>query len=203
MRPTKSCAAAASKRASAWSSATSRGSWPTNSRAKQPASLRDRCRRSQSERVPEEPCGGGLLRASRDRASRRFRRSAVLELFRELDRLRYVAGHGRVARGCSPPAVVRHLKPIGGVVCLGRPEQAPGKAVPVDTLTAWLASAELGEQAKITGEGSWATAHARRSARCGKLDAPVRRRRQHRDQPGAASPRRTWACCGSAIRARR
>ncbi|MEX2113844.1 MAG: PQQ-binding-like beta-propeller repeat protein [Pirellulales bacterium] len=58
--------------------------------------------------------------------------------------------------GVSPEAVVRHLKPVGGVVCLGRPAQAPGKAATVDRLTGWLDSAQLGEQAKITSEGSWA-----------------------------------------------
>jgi len=58
--------------------------------------------------------------------------------------------------GVSLEAVVRHLKPIGGVMCLGRPENAPGKAVAIDTLTSWLANAQLGEQAKITGEGTWA-----------------------------------------------
>jgi outer membrane protein assembly factor BamB len=57
----------------------------------------------------------------------------------------------------NPEQVARHLKPVGGVLCLGRPEQAPGKAVAADTLKTWLAGTELGEQGKITAEGSWAT----------------------------------------------
>ena len=57
----------------------------------------------------------------------------------------------------APEAVARHLKPVGGVICLGRPDQGPGKAVTIETLKAWLNKTELGEQAKIAAEGSWAT----------------------------------------------
>jgi outer membrane protein assembly factor BamB/SAM-dependent methyltransferase len=59
--------------------------------------------------------------------------------------------------GVAPEAVVRHLKPLGGVICLGRPAQAPGKAMTADTLKSWLASTKLEGQAKIIAEGSWAT----------------------------------------------
>jgi outer membrane protein assembly factor BamB len=58
--------------------------------------------------------------------------------------------------GAAPEAVVRHLKPVGGVMCLGRPEQAPGNAVSADTLKSWLAGADLGNQAEIIADESWA-----------------------------------------------
>jgi outer membrane protein assembly factor BamB len=56
----------------------------------------------------------------------------------------------------SPADVARHLKPIGGVICLGRPGRAVGNQANDEALTSWLASSELGEQATITSDGPWA-----------------------------------------------
>jgi outer membrane protein assembly factor BamB/ubiquinone/menaquinone biosynthesis C-methylase UbiE len=56
----------------------------------------------------------------------------------------------------APAAVARHLKPLGGAMCLGRPQNAIATAVSIDKLTDWLTRTELGDQAKITAEGSWA-----------------------------------------------
>jgi len=56
----------------------------------------------------------------------------------------------------APAVVARHLKPVGGVICLGRPDQAAGKPVTADTLTRWLTRTELDKQATIKSEGSWA-----------------------------------------------
>lgn len=56
----------------------------------------------------------------------------------------------------NPANVARHLKPFGGVICLGRPDQADPQAVSADALASWLQETGLGEQATIHSEGSWA-----------------------------------------------
>lgn len=56
----------------------------------------------------------------------------------------------------APADVARHLKPMGGVMCLGRPEQAAGNSPTAEALTTWLTGAELGESASISSEGPWA-----------------------------------------------
>jgi len=54
-------------------------------------------------------------------------------------------------------AIARHVKPVGGVICLGRPAQSPGPAVEPAAANEWLAATKLAEQSVITDEGSWAT----------------------------------------------
>lgn len=44
---------------------------------------------------------------------------------------------------------------MGGVVCLGRPEQASGKPLTAETLTSWLTNTGLGESATITSDNLW------------------------------------------------
>jgi outer membrane protein assembly factor BamB len=49
--------------------------------------------------------------------------------------------------------IVRHLKPLGGFVCLGHPaEKQNGK-----TSAAWLSKTELGEQVTLSTKGQWLT----------------------------------------------
>lgn len=50
--------------------------------------------------------------------------------------------------------LVRHLKPCGGVICIGRPA-ADGSAS-AQSSTSWLESAGLGAEGRIRVEGSWA-----------------------------------------------
>jgi len=54
----------------------------------------------------------------------------------------------------DPRKIARHLKPVGGVVCLTRPEGAPGPAVSLDALRATLAAMDLGECGAIRAEGN-------------------------------------------------
>lgn len=69
----------------------------------------------------------------------------------------------------DPSQIVRHLKPCGGVVFLGKPDQAPGGQITTDELTSWLQKMGLEDQAvtetdipwvkltrgKLPGAGSW------------------------------------------------
>jgi len=55
----------------------------------------------------------------------------------------------------NPQDVARHLKPVGGVVCLGRPATAPGEPLPVADLTTWLSETKLNEQATTRTAGTW------------------------------------------------
>lgn len=57
----------------------------------------------------------------------------------------------------DPALLARHLKPIGGVMCLGRPASAAGDKLPADKLKELLTSAGLGDQGTIQIEGSWGT----------------------------------------------
>jgi outer membrane protein assembly factor BamB len=50
--------------------------------------------------------------------------------------------------------VVRHLKPCGGVLCIGRPVGAGPVSASTQSLTSWLASARLGAEGQIRVEGS-------------------------------------------------
>jgi outer membrane protein assembly factor BamB len=49
----------------------------------------------------------------------------------------------------APEQIARHLKPCGGVVCLGKPENSDGPRVTTDQLTNWLEGMKLEEQGKI------------------------------------------------------
>jgi outer membrane protein assembly factor BamB len=55
----------------------------------------------------------------------------------------------------DPEIVARHLKPIGGKICLGRPARAPGEAVDIENLLQWLEETQLKDQATITSDASW------------------------------------------------
>ena len=55
-----------------------------------------------------------------------------------------------------PANLVRHLKPVGGVIALGRPTNAPGNRVPVNVLRDWLRQTGLDENGTIRTEQSWA-----------------------------------------------
>lgn len=69
----------------------------------------------------------------------------------------------------DPAQIVRHLKPCGGVVFLGKPDPAPGAPVTTDALTTWMQKMGLDDQAvtetdipwvkltrgKLPGAGSW------------------------------------------------
>ncbi len=57
-----------------------------------------------------------------------------------------------------PTEVARNLKPIGGTLCLGVPDNTPDavKAKARQTVPAWLAATKLAdEKAVLTGEGNW------------------------------------------------
>lgn len=51
----------------------------------------------------------------------------------------------------------RHLKPCGGVVCLGWPTQGDSRPRSLEPVTAWLQAAQLGKEARVAPKGSWAT----------------------------------------------
>ncbi len=55
----------------------------------------------------------------------------------------------------NPESIARHLKPIGGKICLGRPQQEPAKALDTESLHSWLEEMQLEEQATITDDASW------------------------------------------------
>lgn len=57
----------------------------------------------------------------------------------------------------APADLVRHLKPVGGVMCLGRPEQAAAEGESLESIAQWLASAGLGEYGALQQHGGWAT----------------------------------------------
>ena len=52
--------------------------------------------------------------------------------------------------------VARHLKPCGGVVCLGRPAGAAGGEPSAQLLSSWLRAMQLDQQGEIRAEPSWA-----------------------------------------------
>ena len=53
--------------------------------------------------------------------------------------------------------VVRHLKPAGGVIVLGQPDDVPGPAVTGNALREWLKGTGLGDNSTETISGSWVT----------------------------------------------
>lgn len=55
--------------------------------------------------------------------------------------------------GGSPDRISRHIKPCGGVVCLGRPAQERSAAAGV---RAWLDAMRLGDEATTRSSGAWA-----------------------------------------------
>ena len=57
----------------------------------------------------------------------------------------------------NPQKLARHLKPLGGVIVLGRPATAPGKPVEPAAMTAWLKRTELDEQSQIAARDGWVT----------------------------------------------
>ena len=52
--------------------------------------------------------------------------------------------------------VARHLKPVGGVVCLGRPDGTPDSAGDPGRLGEWLNAMDLGDEGEIETDGAWA-----------------------------------------------
>ncbi len=57
----------------------------------------------------------------------------------------------------DPAELVRHLKPAGGVIALGRPANAPGRALSGDAAKAWLAKMQLADRGDIKTSGTWVT----------------------------------------------
>lgn len=53
----------------------------------------------------------------------------------------------------DPRKIARHLKPVGGAVCLTRPEGSPGAAVSRDALRETLVALDLAQQGTIRAEG--------------------------------------------------
>ncbi len=69
-----------------------------------------------------------------------------------------VSGPDRVPEsgfGFDPQRIARHLKPLGGVLCLGRPATAAG-ALPLSVLSAALERTGLGEEATQHSADGWA-----------------------------------------------
>jgi len=59
----------------------------------------------------------------------------------------------------KPRQIVRHLKPCGGVICLGVPANAPGQAkkLSAENLSEWMTQLELGGCRLVSTNGLWAT----------------------------------------------
>ncbi|MEK6259194.1 MAG: PQQ-binding-like beta-propeller repeat protein [Planctomycetota bacterium] len=57
----------------------------------------------------------------------------------------------------DPTELARHLKPLGGMIVLGRPATAPGKPIEMAAVTAWLKQTDLGEQSQLASDDRWAT----------------------------------------------
>ncbi|MBC8868800.1 MAG: PQQ-binding-like beta-propeller repeat protein [Planctomycetes bacterium] len=57
----------------------------------------------------------------------------------------------------DPEKLVRHLKPAGGVIALGRPANAPGSAMPSEEVKTWLAKMQLADRGDIKTSGTWVT----------------------------------------------
>ncbi len=56
----------------------------------------------------------------------------------------------------DPKLITRHLKPLGGVVALGRPENAPqGETATTDEMRAWLEKMQLADRGKIESDVPW------------------------------------------------
>ena len=57
----------------------------------------------------------------------------------------------------DPEHLVRHLKPAGGVIALGRPANAPGSALSEDVVKNWLGQMHLADRGDIKTAGAWVT----------------------------------------------
>jgi outer membrane protein assembly factor BamB len=69
----------------------------------------------------------------------------------------------------NPEQIARHLKPVGGVLCFGRPAGAPGDSIPQEAIQNWLGATGLGAEStrqsddrlvqlirgKLPGAGDW------------------------------------------------
>ena len=55
----------------------------------------------------------------------------------------------------KPANISRHLKPAGGVICLGRPENAPAIADSKGAVVKWLGGMQLSDQSETTSMGPW------------------------------------------------
>ncbi len=53
--------------------------------------------------------------------------------------------------------LVRHLKPLGGTIVVGRPASAPGKSVEMSAVTDWLRQTALDDQSQVADDNGWAT----------------------------------------------
>ncbi len=57
----------------------------------------------------------------------------------------------------DPTKLARHLKPLGGMILLGRPATAPGKPIDVAAVTSWLKQTDLDEQSQLASDDRWTT----------------------------------------------
>ncbi len=57
----------------------------------------------------------------------------------------------------DPGRIARHLKPCGGVVCLGQPEKFPAARAKTDELQSWLEGLKLAGQSEIETDLPWVT----------------------------------------------
>lgn len=64
-----------------------------------------------------------------------------------------VVRHGKANIDWSK--VARHIKPLGGVLCLGQPAEVPGGAASRKVTEGHLAAAGLGDEAVASANGSW------------------------------------------------
>ncbi len=55
----------------------------------------------------------------------------------------------------NPREIVRHLKPIGGTICLGHPANSPNKTLALDDLRNWLKATALDDAGKIEDHETW------------------------------------------------
>ena len=57
----------------------------------------------------------------------------------------------------DPNQIARHLKPLGGVICLGTPSDSNAEPVSAASRAKWLAATRLKGQATVRSVGSWTT----------------------------------------------
>ena len=57
----------------------------------------------------------------------------------------------------DPKQIARHLKPLGGVICLGNPSDSNAADVSQVVRVLWLAYSEITEQSVVKSAGSWTT----------------------------------------------
>ena len=102
----------------------------------------------------------------------------------------------------DPSRIARHLKPCGGVVCLGKPENSPGPRPTTNQLTTWLEGMQLEDQAKVETDLPYAT--LTRGKLPGGLEVGHISTESQATRPSATTSecKGAWACCGTAIRGR-